>query len=55
MLEIDFLASIRLELSPHDLIDKSLEFIKERYEYYSEMEWYMLETQIYNTIKSILY
>jgi len=41
--EIDFLASISIESSPHDLIDESLEFIKERYAYYSEMEWHMLE------------
>lgn len=41
--QIDFLASVHIKLSPYDLIEKSMEFIKDTSKYYSEMEWYILK------------
>jgi len=37
--QINFLASVHIKLSPYDLLEKSLEFVRDTCIYYSEMEW----------------
>ena len=43
--QIDFLSSVHIKLSPYDLLEKSLEFVKDNNIYYSEMEWYINKTK----------
>lgn len=41
--QINFLASVHIKLSPYDLLEKAMEFIRDTSIYYSEMEWYIMK------------
>ena len=51
--QLDILNSSHLKINAYELLHKSMKYIKDKYNKYSEMEWYINKTKLYYEIKII--